>query len=119
MGFWKTQDNYLILTGNRIFWSPGKPDLPKFGHGIGDFFNHMLGIREILCLSSNYELTRRALSGISSKTGSCMITRSNQTIETVCFVVFFLERKKEFGKEMSKIAGCGIFMKKEWELYHI
>ena len=48
-----------------------------------------------------------------------MITRSNQTIETVCLVVFFLERKKEFGKEMSKIAGCGIFMKKEWELYHI
>ena len=48
-----------------------------------------------------------------------MITRSNQTIETVCLVVFFLERKKEFGKEMSKIAGCGIFMKKEWELYNI
>ena len=48
-----------------------------------------------------------------------MITRSNQTIETVCLVVFFLERKKEFGKEMSKIARCGIFMKKEWELYNI
>ena len=80
------------------------------------FFNHMSRIWEILCLSSNYEITRRALSGISSKTRSCMITCSNQTIETVCLVVFFLERKKEFGKEMSKIAGCGIFMKKEWEL---
>ena len=95
MGFWKTQDNYLILTGNRIFWLPGKPDLPKFGNGIGDFFNHMLGILEFLCLSSNYELTRRGLSGISSKTGSCMITRSNQTIETasVPCCIFFGKKK--------------------------
>ena len=112
-------DNYLNRKQDFLVTCPGKPDLPKFGHGTGDFFNHMSEIWEILCLSSNYELTRRALSGISSKTRSCMITCSNQTIETVCLVVFFLERKKEFGKETSKTAGCGIFMKKEWELYHI
>ena len=48
-----------------------------------------------------------------------LTTHSNLNIETVCLVVFFLERKKEFRKEMSKIVGRGIFIKKEWELYHI
>ena len=70
------------------------------------FFNHMSRIWEILCLSSNYEITRRALSGISSKTRSCMITCSNQTIETVCLVVFFFGKKK--GIRERDVQNCGM-----------
>ena len=95
----------IILTGNRIFWSPRKPDLPKFGHGTRDFFNHMSGIWEILCLSSNCELTRQALSGISSKTRSCMIPISNQTIESVPCCIFFGKKK---GIRERDVQNCGM-----------
>ena len=104
-GFGKTWD---ILTGNGILRLPGKRDSQKFKHGMLDFFFAcVLRIREIIRLNGKCESNRRASSVVSFQTKLWLV------FYFVLYIIF--GNKRGIRESGEKIAGCGIFVKKERE----